>query len=84
MDAGVTYGSDIELVRQTLLDIAADTPNVLNFPRPDVLFLDHGDSELILRLRFWAHVDNYYSTSTDACFELDRRFRELDIEIAFP
>lgn len=84
VDVGVAYGSDIELVRQALLDIAADTPNVLNFPRPDVLFLDHGDSALIFRLRFWAHVDNYYSTSTDARFELDHRFRELDIEIAFP
>jgi small-conductance mechanosensitive channel len=84
VDVGVAYGSDIELVRQTLLDIAANTPNVLNVPQPDVLFLDHGDSALIFRLRFWAHVDNYYSTTTDVRFELDRRFRELNIEIAFP
>ena len=84
VDVGVAYGSDIELVRQTLLDIAAATPNVLNFPRPDVIFLDHGDSALIFRLRFWTNVDNYYSTSTAVRFELDRRFRELDIEIAFP
>jgi small-conductance mechanosensitive channel len=84
VDVGVAYGSDIELVRQTLQDIAATTPDILNYPRPDVLFLDHGDSALIFRLRFWTNVDNYYSTTTDVRFELDRRFRELDIEIAFP
>jgi small-conductance mechanosensitive channel len=84
VDVGVAYGSDIELVRQTLLDIAAHTPDILGHPRPDVVFLDHGDSALIFRLRFWTYLDNYFSTTTAVRFELDRRFRELDIEIAFP
>ncbi|GAB6906784.1 putative Small-conductance mechanosensitive channel [Desulfosarcina cetonica] len=84
VDVGVAYGSDVELVRQTLLEIAAATRDILNYPRPDVLFMDHGDSALIFRLRFWTHLDNYYSTTTDVRFELDRRFRERNIEIAFP
>jgi potassium efflux system protein len=84
VDVGVAYGSDIELVRRTLLEIPEHIPQVLKHPRPDVLFLDHGDSALIFRLRFWVHVDNFYSSTTNARFELDRRFRELGIEIAFP
>ena len=84
VDVGVAYGSDIELVRQSLLDIAAQIPQILKYPRPDVLFMDHGDSALLFRLRFWTHVDNYWSTTTDVRFALDRRFRELGIEIAFP
>jgi small-conductance mechanosensitive channel len=84
VDIGVAYGSDLELVRRTLLEIAADTPQVLKYPRPDVIFMDHADSALIFRLRFWAHVEQYWSTATDVRFELDRRFRELGIEIAFP
>jgi potassium-dependent mechanosensitive channel len=84
VDVGVAYGSDIELVRATLLEIAAKTKNVLKYPSPDVLFMDHADSALAFRLRYWTHVDNYYSTSTEVRFELDRRFRELGIEIAFP
>ncbi len=84
VDVGVAYGSDTELVRDTLLAIADDTPQVLKFPKPDVLFLDHADSALVFRVRYWAHVDNFYSTSTAIRFELDRRFRELGIEIAFP
>jgi small-conductance mechanosensitive channel len=46
--------------------------------------MDHGDSALIFRLRFWAHVKDYPALSTDVRFELDHRFRELGIEIAFP
>jgi len=84
VDVGVAYGSDIELVRDTLLDIAAQVPAILKYPRPDVLFLDHADSALLFRLRFWTHVDHYYATTTAVRFELDRRFRELGIEIAFP
>lgn len=84
VDVGVAYGSDIELVRKTLLDIAETTPHVLQYPRPDVIFMDHGDSALIFRLRLWTDVDNYWSTTTHVRFELDRRFRELGIEIAFP
>jgi len=84
VDVGVAYGSDLERVRRTLLDIAAQTPQILKYPRPDVIFLDHGDSALIFRLRFWTHVEQYWSTTTDVRFELDRRFRELGIEIAFP
>jgi small-conductance mechanosensitive channel len=84
VDVGVAYGSDIELVRATLLDIADSTKNVLKYPPPDVLFMDHADSALVFRLRYWTHVDNFYSTSTEVRFELDRRFREQGIEIAFP
>ena len=84
VDVGVAYGSDLELVRRTLLDIAAQTPQVLKYPRPDVIFMDHADSALIFRLRFWTHVEQYWSTTTDVRFELDRRFRELGIEIAYP
>ena len=81
---GVAYGSDVELVRKTLLEIADATPNVLKIPKPDVLFMEHGASTLDFVLRYWTFLDNYYSTSTAIRFELDRLFRERGIEIAFP
>lgn len=84
IDIGVAYGSDIELVRRTLLEIPKTISHILKYPQPDVLFMDHGESALIFRLRYWIHVDYYFSTSTDVRFELDHRFRELGIEIAFP
>ena len=84
VDVGVAYGSDLELVRTTLLDIAATLPKILKFPEPEVLFMDHGDSALVFRLRFWTPVQKSFLTPTDVRFEVDRRFRALGIEIAFP
>jgi small-conductance mechanosensitive channel len=84
VDVGVAYGSDVELVRQTLFEIAAQTPHVLKYPSPDVIFMDHGDSSLIFTLRYWTHLDYYYSTSTGIRFAIDRMFAERGIEIAFP
>ncbi|MEW6079101.1 MAG: mechanosensitive ion channel domain-containing protein [Thermodesulfobacteriota bacterium] len=81
---GVAYGSDIELVRQTLLEAAASVPRVFRQPRPDVIFRDFGDSALIFHLRIWTHVTYYLSVETDVRFAIDRLFRERDISIPFP
>ena len=64
--------------------IARKNQNVLKYPKPDVLFVDHAASALIFRLRLWVNVDNYWSVPHNIRREIDRRFRELDIEIAFP
>ena len=84
LDVGVAYGSDIDLVQKTLLDIAQNTRGVLKYPRPDVLFIDHADSALIFRLRIWVHVDDFWTVPSQIRCDIDRRFRELAIEIAFP
>ncbi|MDX2448475.1 MAG: mechanosensitive ion channel, partial [Desulfobacterales bacterium] len=84
VSVGVAYGSDIERVRSTLLEIAGKTEKVLAYPRPDVLFSDFGGSALIFVLRLWTDVDNMLKVGTAIRFEIDRLFRERNIEIAFP
>lgn len=81
---GVAYGSDIELVRSTLLEIAEKHPQILKYPRYDVLFTDFGDSALVFTLRFWATLDYFFTIETEIRFEIDRIFREKNIEISFP
>ena len=81
---GVAYGSDIELVRKSLLEIADHTAKVLKYPRPDVLFRDFGDSALVFKLRVWTDIDNMLTVETAIRFEIDRVFREQSIEISFP
>jgi small-conductance mechanosensitive channel len=66
------------------LEIAGRTEKVLAYPRPDVLFSDFGDSALIFVLRVWTDVDNMLKVGTAIRFEIDRVFREHNIEIAFP
>jgi small-conductance mechanosensitive channel len=84
IDVGVAYGSDIEAVREILLDIANNTKHVFKQPKPEVLFRDFGDSALVFRLRVWTDIDNMLKIETAIRFEIDKRFREKGIVIAFP
>jgi len=84
VEVGVAYGSDIELVRETLLEIARETKRVLKYPAPEVLFTDFGNSALIFKLRFWTAVDHMLKVETAIRFEIDRLFRDRHIVIAFP
>ncbi len=84
---GVAYGSDIELVRQVLLDIARNHNEVLNTrgQKPRVLFREFADSSLVFEL--WcmiSDVNNKYNVASDLNFAIDKAFRAQNIEIAFP
>jgi small-conductance mechanosensitive channel len=84
LEVGVGDGSDAHLVEKTLLEIALATPAVLKYPRPGAIFVNHADSALIFRLRIWVDVDDCWKVASRMCFDIDRRFRKLAIEIAFP
>ncbi len=82
---GVAYGSDTKLVEKTLLEIASAHPHVLKTPTAWVLFNDFGASSLDFILRVWIDdIDFTLKTMSDLRYEIDRNFRELEIEIAFP
>lgn len=84
IDIGVAYGSDVELVRKTLLEVAENTSRVLKLPQADVIFKDFGDSALVFRLRIWTWVDYFYAVETEIRYGIDRLFKERGIVIAFP
>ncbi|WP_424981724.1 mechanosensitive ion channel domain-containing protein [Maritalea sp. S77] len=82
---GVAYGSDLELVRELLLEAAHDHENVLKRPEPFVFFEGFGDSSINFQLR--VHVNDYTiypRVQTDLLFTIDKVFREQSIEIPFP
>ncbi len=85
VNVGVAYGSDTQKVRDLLLQVAAEHPNVLDTPSPSVLFDDFGASSLDFILRVHIADINYsLSTLSSLRYEIDRVFRENQIEIAFP
>lgn len=84
VEIGVAYGSDVELVRKALLEVAEKTSRVLKLPKPDVIFKHFGDNALIFLLRFWTRLEYFLAVESDVRFEIDRLFREHNIEIAFP
>jgi small-conductance mechanosensitive channel len=82
---GVAYGSDVPLVIETLKSCADAHSMVVKAPAPQVLFLSFGESSLDFELRVWIFdVDNRLTTQSELHQDIDRRFREGNIEIAFP
>src|SRR4030066_1895248 len=51
---GVSYDSDPELVKECLLEVVKQNPNVRTYPEPFVRFAEFGDSALLFELYFWA------------------------------
>jgi small-conductance mechanosensitive channel len=85
VDVGVAYGSDVQLVRRVLLEIAGGMPEVMDDPAPMVDFMEFGDSALIFRVRFWIRSPDFWLTApTQFRFRIDEQFRKHGIEIAFP
>lgn len=85
VNVGVAYGSDVQLVKKLLLEVASNHPSVLPEPPPNVLFTDFGDSSLNFRVVFTlADSFNARFPQSDMRFEIDKLFRENNITIPFP
>ncbi len=82
---GVDYGSDVEQVRDILLECGRAHPEAQRYPAPDVLFTDFGASSLDFELRvFIRHIENRLRVKSDLRFAIRKAFQEHGIGIPFP
>ena len=85
VQVGVAYGSDTELVRDTLLSVAKRCPLVLDSPISTVGFSSFGDSTLQFELRaFIAHRESKPEVDNQLNMMINKAFAKENIEIAFP
>lgn len=85
IEVGVAYGSDTILTRDLLLAAAEANEFVLTDPAPLATFEGFGDSTLNYVLRvFLPDLDNRLGVIHALHTDIDRRFREANVEIAFP
>lgn len=81
---GVAYGSDLELVKRLLLQIAEENVKVLKDPSPKVYFLNFGASTLDHELRVYVNDLSDRTPTIDALnSQIHQLFNEHNIEIAF-
>ncbi|AUP81030.1 mechanosensitive ion channel family protein [Flavivirga eckloniae] len=85
VEVGVAYGSDVELVRNLLLQVASENKDVLKYPEPLVVFTDFADSSLNFKLIVTIN-DSFQALmpKSDLRFAIDKIFREHNISIPFP
>ncbi|MBP3345410.1 MAG: mechanosensitive ion channel [Alphaproteobacteria bacterium] len=82
---GVDYDSDLKKVKELLLQIAADDPDVLKTPAPSLLFTDLGDSSLDFQLNcFTNDVFKSGGISYRIREKIIEKFKENNINIPFP
>jgi len=82
---GVAYGSDINQVKQNLMEIADAHHLILKKPSPIVFFNDFGESSLDFELGFWTLKSlNHRLILSDLRYAIDKKFRESKIQIPFP
>jgi potassium efflux system protein len=86
---GVAYGTDVERLRDLLLQVASEHPLVmkdgLKVSPPKVLFRGFGESSLDFELRcFIRLVDRRLDTLSELNFAIERVLREAGIQIPFP
>ena len=81
---GVAYGSDLDKVKEVLLQAAHEHPKVMPEPAPSVFFTTFGASTLDHELRLYVRELRDRSYTVDELNRaIDRLCRENDINIAF-
>lgn len=85
INVGVSYGSDIELVRELLFSAAKELDEISSRPNPKVFFKDFGDSALNFEIHFWV-TDTWEIEviKSDLRFYIDKLFRKNNVRIPFP
>lgn len=84
---GVAYGSDVKLVKETLMKVATEHPLVLDDDehKPWVWFMSFGGSSLDFKLYAWVgDVYTRFQVMSDLCEAIDHEFRVAGIDIPFP
>ncbi|MEX0445415.1 mechanosensitive channel MscK [Xenorhabdus sp. SGI246] len=81
---GVAYGSDLDKVKEVMLQAAKSNPRVMNEPEPQVYFMSFGASTLDHELRLYVRELGDRSRTVDEVNRsIDKLCRENDINIAF-
>lgn len=83
---GVGYNSDPNIVKQALLEVAAEEEGILPEPPPKALFLEFGDFTYNFVLRVW--TSQYLKTPkafySQVNFKIWQKFKDYNIEVPFP
>lgn len=82
---GVAYGSDVDRVREVLMEAAKSVEHVVHDPEPRVRFVEMGDSALIFRVQGWIDEPALRGECVDGLnMAIYKALGQADIEIPFP
>jgi len=85
ISVGVAYGSDVDRVREVLMEAANSVEHVVSDPAPRVRFVEMGDSALIFRIQVWIDEPALRGICIDGLnTAVYKALGRAEIEIPFP
>ncbi len=81
---GVSYNSDMELVRKLMIQAAQETNGLQKYPAPQALYKDFDSSSVNFILRAWMTPVLEVNATSDFREKLFRLFKEHQVSIPFP
>jgi small conductance mechanosensitive channel len=80
----VSYTDDIDLVKETLLNLAENQLNVLKDEDITIWLNEFGDNSVNFNFFFYVNTSEYWSTKYDMMEKIKKTFDEKGISIPFP
>lgn len=87
LSVGVSYGDDLEKVRQITLDAVSDIAELSKEDKTQVYFVEFGDSSVNLSVRMWINTPEqsvYNKVGSEAIIKIKKAYDANDIMIPFP
>jgi small-conductance mechanosensitive channel len=83
---GVSYSSDVNQVRETLLEVALNYKYALREPEPEARFLEFGESSLSFELLVWVDISKIKipKAKSELNYMIWNKFKERSIQVPFP
>lgn len=83
-EIGVAYKENLEVVMQTLQEVAKRNPLCLDEPEPLIVFKGFGASSINIQFGVWFERTNYLKVKNSVFMEIKAAFEQKGIEIPFP
>ncbi|MCB1704979.1 MAG: mechanosensitive ion channel [Halioglobus sp.] len=85
IQVGVAYGTDMDEAMDIVRDVARRHPLVMANPEATITFDEFGDNSLLICLRYYIEqLDKRLAVDSELRLQINRRFNEAGISIAFP
>lgn len=84
---GVSYGDDLEMVKEVAIDEVSKIESVINKNNIDFYFTEIGGYSYNFELRFWVRFNkqvDFLSAQNEAIIRIKKRFEQENISIAYP
>jgi potassium-dependent mechanosensitive channel len=82
---GVAYGTDLETVRQLLIETFSQDERILKYPAPLIHFQQFNNSSIDVNIFFWVkNIREGFATKSDMIIAIDKLFKANRITIPFP